>query len=81
MSVQYVKKLFETNKGNFSGSKPIIGRRITFNPKEIGAFGLEQFFYILYKLNIIFSTIKLDSVIHPRLKPQKKILSKLLFML
>ena len=24
-----------------------------------------------YKLNIIFSTIKLDSVIHPRLKPQK----------
>ena len=46
--IQYVKKLFETNKGNFSGSKPIIGRRITFNPEEIGAFGLEQFFYILY---------------------------------
>ena len=42
--LQYVKKLFETNKGNFSGSKPIIGRRITFNPEEIGAFGLEQFF-------------------------------------
>ena len=25
-----------------------------------------------YKLNIIFSTIKLDNVIHPRLKPQKR---------
>ena len=36
--------MFETNKGNFSGSKPIIGGRITFNPDEIGAFGLEQFF-------------------------------------
>ena len=44
---QYVKKLFEANKGNLSGSKPIIGRRITFNPEEIEAFGLEQFFYIL----------------------------------
>jgi hypothetical protein len=42
--IQYVKKMFETNKGNFSGSKPIIGRKITFNPEEIGAFGLEQFF-------------------------------------
>jgi hypothetical protein len=41
------KKLFEIIKGNFSGSKPIIGRRITFNPGEIGAFGLEQYFYIL----------------------------------
>jgi hypothetical protein len=46
--IQYVKKLFETNKGNFSGSKPLIGSRITFNPEEIGAFGLEQFFNILY---------------------------------
>ena len=44
-------KLFETNKGNFSGSKPIIGRRITFNPEEIGAFGPEQFFYILYYID------------------------------
>ena len=25
-----------------------------------------------YKLEIVFSTIKLDNVIHPRLKPQKK---------
>jgi hypothetical protein len=49
-AIQYVKKLFETNKGNFSRSKPIIGRRITFNPEEIGAFGLEQFVYILYIL-------------------------------
>jgi hypothetical protein len=47
--IQYEKKLFETNKGNYSGSKPIIGRIITFNPEEIRAFGLEQFFYILYK--------------------------------
>ena len=44
--LQYVKKLFEANKGNYYGSKRIIGRRITFNPEEIGAFGLEQFFYI-----------------------------------
>jgi hypothetical protein len=43
--------LFETNKGNFSGSKPIIGKRITFNPEEIGAFGLEQFF--LYTVCVI----------------------------
>ena len=49
--IQYVKKLFETNKGNFSGSKPIIGRRITFNPEEIGAFGLEQFFTYCMKYN------------------------------
>jgi hypothetical protein len=49
--VQYVKKLFETNKGNFAGSKPIIGRTITFNPEKIVAFGLEQFFYILYNKN------------------------------
>ena len=46
--------MFETNKGNFSGSKPIIGRRITFNPEEIGAFGLEQFVYILYDKECIF---------------------------
>jgi hypothetical protein len=45
--IQYVKNLFETNNINFSGSKPIIGRRITFNPEEIGPFGLEEFFYIL----------------------------------
>jgi hypothetical protein len=44
--LQYVKKMFETNKRNFSGSKPIMGRKITFNPEEIGAFGLEQFFYV-----------------------------------
>ena len=48
--LQYVKKLFETNKGNFSG-KPILGKRITFNPEEIGAFCLKQFFYILYIKN------------------------------
>ena len=52
--LQYVKKMFETNKGNFSGSKPIIGRRITFNLEEIGAFGLEQFVYILYDKECIF---------------------------
>jgi hypothetical protein len=28
LNLQYVKKMFETNKGNFSGSKPIIGREI-----------------------------------------------------
>jgi hypothetical protein len=50
---QFVKKLFETNKRNFSGSKSIIDRRITFNSDEIGAFSLEQFFYILY---ILFTT-------------------------
>jgi hypothetical protein len=33
--LQYVKKMFETNKGNFSGSKPIIGKIITFNPEEL----------------------------------------------
>jgi hypothetical protein len=48
ITVQYVKKLFETSKGNFPGSKPIIGKRITFNPEEIGAFGLEHFFHILH---------------------------------
>jgi hypothetical protein len=41
VDIQYVKKLFETNKGNFSGPKPIIGRRITFNPEVNGTFGLE----------------------------------------
>jgi hypothetical protein len=46
--LQYVKKMFETNKGNFSGSKPIIGRSITFNPEKLDLVGLEQFFYILY---------------------------------
>ena len=51
LHIQYVKKLFETNKGNFSGSKPIIGMIITFNPEEIGAFGLEQIFYIKFSKN------------------------------
>ena len=30
--------------GNYSGSKPMIGRRITLNPEAIEAFCLEQFF-------------------------------------
>ena len=49
--------MFETNKENFSGSKPIIGRRITFNPEEIGAFGLEQFFHIL-NINILYIKVR-----------------------
>ena len=43
-NLQYVKKKFENNKGNFSGSKPIICRKITFNSEKI-----ELFFYILYR--------------------------------
>ena len=33
---------------DFSGSKPIIGRSITFNPEKLNLVGLEQFFNILY---------------------------------
>jgi hypothetical protein len=53
--VQYVKKLFETNKGNFSESKPIIGRRITFNPEEIGTFLVDK---ILGRFFLLFFAVK-----------------------
>jgi hypothetical protein len=46
-NLQYVTKLFETNRENFSGSKLIIGGSITFNPEKLDLVVLEQFFYIL----------------------------------
>jgi hypothetical protein len=60
--IQYVKKLFETNNENFFRSKPIIGRRISFNPEEIGPFGLEQFFTYCSNLKLL----SISSISHPQ---------------
>ena len=60
--LQYVKKLFETNKGNFSELKPIVGRGISFNQEEIGAFGLEQFFLHIVSKRDKIGMLKTDLI-------------------
>ena len=70
--IQYVKNCSRPTREISLDQKPIIGRRITFNPEEIGDFGLEQFFYILYIYlkfsNFIFFTLEFSKSVQPSLR-------------
>ena len=51
--LQYVKKLFETNKKNFSRSKPIIGRKLLSIQRKLELLVSNNFFtYCIVRRNI-----------------------------